>query len=157
MIYYILKIARTSLNIFLQLKAFMLFNSKFKKILVSCGSLFIGVSNLLHKKLGKKIFCKVLIFLPFAKHFSQNSDSFCYFSQLLNTVNIKIDSFTYNVHRIFSWSPFHKCWEPVIINHTYILFNPFLLHVETFQWSIYWNFNNVLANKKSAKIVRIYL
>ena len=110
------------MNIFSQLKAFMLYNSKFKKILVTCESLFIGVSNLLHKKTGKQIFCKVLVFSSLAKHFSQNSDSLWYFSQLLNNVNLKIVL----LHPLnLLWSPLHECCEAVIINHSYILFNPF--------------------------------
>ena len=145
--------ARTSLNIFSQLKAFMLYNSKFKKILVTCESLFIGVSNLLHKKSGKKIFCKVLVVSSLAKHFSQNSDSLWYFSQLLNNVNLKIVL----LHPLnLLWSPLHECCEAVIIIPTSssILF---LLHVETFQLSIYQNFNIVLVKEKSAKRARTVL
>ena len=131
------------MNIFSQLKAFMLYNSKFKKILVSCDPLFFGVSNLLHKKSGKKIFCKVLIFSSLAKHFSQNSDSLWYFSQLLNNVNLKIVL----LHPLnLLWSPLHECCEAVIIIPTSssILF---LLHDKTFQLSIYQNFNNVLVKE----------
>ena len=142
------------MNIFSQLKAFMLYNSKFKKILVTCESLFIGVSNLLHKKSGKKIFCKVLVFSSLAKHFSQNSDSLWYFSQLLNKVDLEIVLLhTFNL----LWSPLHKCCNlllSIIPTSSSILF---LLHVETFQLSIYQNFNIVLVKEKSAKRARTVL
>ena len=126
---------------------FLYYNSKFKKILVICESLFIGVSNLLHKKLESYYLVKFGSSCHFQNIFHKTM-IFCYFSSSIVLMTRFNRSHTKEALLAHYDDLFTKCWEHVSLRLSiisYILFNPF--SVETFQWSIYWNFNNVSANK----------
>ena len=117
-----------------------------------CSSHFIGVSYLIHKKLERKYFAKFWSFCRRKRIFYKTFDYYYSISPIiwLDAISNSVSIFKCTQTTLVRTKNFLiRCWEYFLTKRlsiiSYTLFNPFLLRGETFEWSIYSNFNNVSA------------